>query len=171
MLPTLQPGDNLLVKKNYYLKNKINRGDLVIFTSVNDGDYVKRIIGLPGDIIWMKDGKLSINKKEIEQIQDGKFTYVKNDLQKNYDIFIEKLSKERVYKVLNIDKFQDVDQIDALIVPNDHYYLLGDNRDESFDSRFIGTIPSSKILHKVFIIYWSSLDKSRLGTFPHLIIN
>ena len=94
MLPTLQVSDHFVVKRNYYLENKINRGDLVIFKTKNEVDYIKRVIGLPGDIVQMKRGKLILNGKIIEQELDGKLKDIDNGNEVSYDRYIEKLTEE-----------------------------------------------------------------------------
>jgi len=167
MLPTIKPGDNLLVQKNYYLKNDINQGDIVVFKTKNDGDYVKRIIGMPGDTMWIKNGKLFINKKEIEQIYNGRFMYYEDKTKLSYDIYIERLNKDKMYKVLDQGSYEETDFTKAFIIPDNYFYALGDNRDGSHDSRFIGFISRSDILHKIYFIFWSSLDWSRIGINPN----
>ena len=78
MLPTLKIGDYIFVKRNYYLENKFNRGDLVIFKTKNEVDFIKRVIGFPGDTVQMKRGKLILNGKIIEQELDRKLKDINN---------------------------------------------------------------------------------------------
>ena len=167
MLPNIKPGDNLLVQKNYYLKNDINQGDIVVFKTKDDGDYVKRIIGTPGDMLWIRNGKLFINKKEIVQIYNGRFMYYEDKKRLLYDIYIEKLNENKMYKVLDQGSYEETDFTKALIIPDNYFYALGDNRDTSLDSRFTGFVSRSDILHKISFIFWSSLDRSRIGINPN----
>lgn len=169
MLPTLQVGDYLVVKRNYYLENKINRGDLVIFKTKNEVDFIKRVIGFPGDTVQMKRGKLILNGKIIEQELDGKLKDINNENEVSYDRYIEKLTEEKSYSVLNINDSEMLDNTAEFLVPEGHYFMLGDNRDNSLDSRVldkVGFVPFENILHKVHFIYWSKFNKSRIAIFP-----
>ena len=165
----MQGGDYLFVKKNNYLENEINYGDLVIFKIINEVDYIKRVIGFPGDTVQMKRGKLILNGKIIEQELDGKLKDINNGNEVSYDRYIEKLTEEISYSVLNINDSQMLDNTAEFLVPEGHYFVLGDNRDNSLDSRVldkVGFVPREKLLHKVHFIFWSKFDKSRIGIFP-----
>ena len=123
MYPTLENNRKIIVSK--YYKN-INRGDIVIASSLKDKKYqiVKRIIGLPGDKIQIENKKVYINDELLkENYIQWNFT-TKGDLNLNIPI----------------------------IVPQNHYFVLGDNRDVSYDSRLGGAVPKENIIGKVLFV-------------------
>jgi signal peptidase I len=132
-------GDHLLVNKFIYglasgLPAKIlpykepRRGDVIVFKYPNSPEvaYVKRLMGMPGDIIEMKGRTLYINGQP---------------LQESYTQYIDPGSVNEHYGPYN--------------VPRGHYFAMGDNRDNSMDSRFWGFVPRDYILGKALVIYWS----------------
>ncbi|MGA2528166.1 MAG: signal peptidase I [Acidimicrobiales bacterium] len=134
MLPTLQIGDRILVLKVGY---KIQRGDIVVFrrtpadTSTTDADLVKRVIGLPGETISSRGDTVLINGKPVAEpwlpplrMQDG------------------------------LNCAESALAIPRTKIPADHYFVMGDCRGDSVDSRAWGTVPSSYIVGKVFVIVW-----------------
>ena len=137
MKPTLLVGDHILVDKLQKNLKKITRGDVVVFVYPPDPrkDFVKRVIGLPNDLIEIRDKTLYVNGDLFEE---------------NYVIHTDS-------KIIPA-KYRPRDNLGPLRVPSDSVFVLGDNRDASFDSRFWGYVELSKIKGKVTIIYWS-LDK------------
>jgi signal peptidase I len=140
---TLFAGDHILVTKTAYgLKVPFadrflvrfqapNRGDIIVFKFPEDErkDFVKRVIGLPGDVVEIRDKRLFLNGKEVPE------SYVQH-----------------------VDAKDDVekrDQFGPVQVPDGSYFVLGDNRDQSLDSRFWGFVSIEKIKGKVFLVYWS----------------
>ena len=169
MQPTLLVGDYIFFDKNYYLKNEVKYGDLVVFKTPDDVDFVKRVIGMPGDNIQILDGEIFLNDVFINKIKTNDF--VETDMQGNTKR-IRKF-KERLfnieYEVLDLFDNGIADNTNIYKVPEGHYFVMGDNRDNSLDSRFmdqIGFVPVDKILHRANFIYWAK-DKSRIGTFPN----
>lgn len=146
----------------FFNKDKIKRGDVLVFRLPRNPkiNYIKRLIGLPGDKVQMKNGILYINDKEISQ------TYVDDVLEydnmpdtkvKRYE---EKLNKDKKYFVL--DKFSNGngDNTPVFVIPEKHYFFLGDNRDNSVDSRFAetGLVPEENLIGKARIIFFSIND-------------
>ena len=134
MIPTILVGDHILVNKFIYLKNRPQRGDIVVFASPKEHkiDYVKRIVATGGDVVEIVDKKLFINGVG----QDDDFaTHLSPSI-------IPPSSGPR-------DNFGQV-----TIAPN-NYFVMGDNRDNSYDSRFWGTVDGAKIKRKVMYLYWS----------------
>ena len=183
MKPTLLVGDFIFVSKWSYgyskhslpfslpiIKNKIfsklpKRGDVVVFKTPQDNrtDYIKRVIGLPGDKIKIINGEILINnnmivrvKKEdfIEKNKYGKYTRTRKYL----EYFFEK-----EVEVLDIMDNGMVDNTNQFIVPDDNFFVMGDNRDNSQDSRFInvvGFIPIQNLVGKAQFTFFS-LEHSR----------
>ncbi len=154
MEDTLLIGDHLLVTKFLYgtkipfTDTKIltirdpRRGDVVVFEYPEDAskDFIKRVVGLPGDVVEGKEKKVFVNGKPFEN---------------PYEIHKE---QEVIPKAQN-----PRDTFGPVTVPADSYFVMGDNRDRSYDSRFWGFVKSSKIKGKAFIKYWSwDSDKFRV---------
>ena len=182
MEPNLLVGDRLFVTKYSYgyskhsfpfsppifkgriMSNEPNRGDVVVFKTPADNrtDYIKRLIGLPGDRIQFIDSNLYINNSEIMKSR----TSIDDEIycgKKKIDVFtFEELLPEgnRYYTVYLKDySFQNSD---IFIVPKDHYFFLGDNRDCSKDSRFltsVGYVHKDNLVGKAQFIFFSS-DKT-----------
>jgi signal peptidase I len=136
MLPTLQVGDRILVDKLSYHLHGVGRGDIVVFSKPplehqNINDLVKRVIGLPGETISSENGQIYINGKLLREpwLQPGvKSTPGPNPVPFNLD---------KPYKI-----------------PAGEYYVMGDNRTDSEDSRWFGPIPRSLIVGRAFIRIW-----------------
>ena len=186
MEPTLLVGDRLFVTKYSYgyskhsfpfsppiLNKRIiftepKRGDVVVFKTPVDNrtDYIKRLIGLPGDEIQFIDSNLYINNNEILKsrisINDKIFCG-----RENIDVFTfqEKLPNGKLYTSVYLKNFP-FNNSDIFTVPDDHYFFLGDNRDCSKDSRFlssVGYVHKDNLVGKAQLIFFSS-DKS-VGSF------
>ena len=179
MEPTLLIGDRIFVTKYNYgfskhsfpfspnLSNKRlfykipNQGDLVVFKTPLDNrtDYIKRIIGLPGDRVQFKDGIIFINDKKIlrkklnesNTIRCGKFTF-------DVDAYEETLPNGSKY-IAVYNKLGTLQNSKQFNVPKDHFFLLGDNRDCSKDSRYldeVGYVSSLNLVGKAKIIFFSN---------------
>ena len=186
MEPNLLVGDRIFVTKYSYgyskhsfpfsppiLKSRIfssnpKRGDVIVFKTPADNrtDYIKRLIGLPGDVIQFIDSNLYINNSEILKSKISE-----NDIifcgKKKISVFtFEELlpsQKKYVTVYLNNYTFQNSDKF---VVPKDHYFFLGDNRDCSKDSRFlssVGYVHKDNLVGKAQFIFFSS-DKT-IGSF------
>ena len=146
MKPTLQIGDHILVSKFIYgvkipylntvllpIKNP-RRGDIVVFKYPLDPkkDFIKRVIGLPGDVVELRDKAVYINRQRL-----------------NHDV--------GVYSDSHIiaGNLRPRDNLGPITVPSGGLFVMGDNRDESYDSRFWGFVPLRDVSGKAFIIYWS----------------
>ncbi len=135
MLETLQIGDHILVNKMSYAFSEPKNGDIVVFEFPlePDKDYIKRIIGIPGDKIEILDKVIYRNGEKLEE------PYVE----------FESMS------ILPAD-ISPKDNIAEFIVPENSYFMMGDNRDASYDSRFWGFVDEEAIVGKAFVIYFSS---------------
>ena len=186
MEPTLMVGDRLFVTKYNYgyskhsfpfsppifnkriLFSEPKRGDVIVFKTPADNrtDYIKRLIGLPGDRIQFVDTNLYLNNNEIfkskTNIQDNIFCGKKKI---DVNVFEEKLPNGNFYTTAYLKNLSYKDS-DIFIVPEDHYFFLGDNRDCSKDSRFlasVGYVHKDNLVGKARFIFFSS-DKS-IGNF------
>lgn len=205
MLPRLVVGDYLFVAKWPYgysrysfpfgalpIKGRIpagepNRGDVVVFKypSNTNIDYIKRVIGLPGDIIQMKDGILFINGAAVpkEKMEDfvlpaspntlcrsvsggSEFRVTKPDgsIECRYPQYRETLPNGVSYAVIDQVAGSSGDDTDVFIVPENHYFMMGDNRDDSVDSRFpadgpsggVGFVPAENLVGRAAIMFFST---------------
>ena len=175
MIPTLLIGDHLLVSKFIYgtripftdrivipVRN-IKRGDVIVFTYPNPEndpskkgvDYIKRVIGIPGDSIDVKGRNLYINGEEIHLKFLGDFQDERDG--KKWDEYDEKLfgKKHRVRYSKEREATDKGNYLPVAKVPEAKVFVMGDNRDNSQDSRFWGYVPIENIAGKAFIIHWS----------------
>ncbi len=165
-LPALQVGDVISVNNDAYRTQKPARGDIVVFTTPRNKSitWIKRVIGLPGDQVQLKDGRVFINGTQLKQEAAGTFTPAG---QKPIAQFREYVSPNRSYLTLD-SASTAADNTRRFTVPPEHYFVLGDNRDNSSDSRFaqIGPIPADHILARATGIIFA-LQMSRIGTGLH----
>ncbi|MEI7599771.1 MAG: signal peptidase I [Aestuariivirga sp.] len=136
------------------------RGDVAVFKLPTDTniDYIKRVIGLPGDRIQVRDGVLYINgqavkKERIEDFVDPS----EPGLQAPVPQYLETLPNGVQYRVLDTEPEGDADNTDEYIVPPGHYFMMGDNRDNSQDSRYprVGYVPLENFVGRADIIFFS----------------
>lgn len=182
MSPALNPGDQLIVTKNGFgnyrylgvqlLKteptDKPERGDIIVFQYPQNPqiDYVKRVIGLPGDKIIYRNKSIyikesctkpegacpsyvAVEKSEIEGAQNNFTLYEENIGEQIYSVLIDPKVGDRTnyyFSQVGTDR-------DEWLVPDGHYFVLGDNRDNSLDSRFWGFVPEGNIIGKSFYIW------------------
>jgi len=143
-------------------EQKPQRGDIAVFRFPPDPsvNYIKRVIGLPGDSIQMRDGTLYINDAKVEKIADDKFSDEQDDAPPiNIDKFLETMLDGK--KITTLDLYKDAPQDNTGIyeVPEGHYFMMGDNRDNSQDSRFleqVGFVPEENLVGKARFIFLST---------------
>ena len=175
MMPTLISGDFIAVNKFSYgirlpVWNKVlikigipNRGDVFVFHYPKDPsiDYIKRVIGLPGDEIRYENKELFINGKQIKKTFQGAYSYTFNDNEMiSAKKFIESLDASD-YSLLVHDIPSDNYKFN---VPGGHYFAMGDNRDNSSDSRVWGFVPDELLVGKAFFIWLNFSQFNRIGT-------
>lgn len=148
-----------LIKERIFNYKKPEMGDVVVFRLPSNPriNYIKRLIGLPGDKIKIENDILYINDKEIER------EYVDEYLDEKNNIYLQKYNERLFNKEINVlqDKNLPIREGDGdFIVPEGHYFFMGDNRDNSLDSRFIetGFIPYKNIVGEAKIIFFSKRD-------------
>jgi len=154
MNPTMQPGDRVVASLNYYDNNPVQQGDIVVFNSPQGGIWTFRVIGMPNDSIEVKEGKVYVNNQLNELATTDE--YVLDD--QEVIQYQEQLNTSKTIKTLRYKKIvmTDTQTFDKIRVPENEYFLMGDNRDNAFDSRFIGTIKKDDILGRVTYSYWSN---------------
>ncbi len=180
MLPNLLVGDYLFVSKYSYgysryslpfspniIKARVfarlpERGDVVVFRLPNDTDvdYIKRVIGLPGDKIQIKNGLIYINDQQVS-ITNYTDNY-KYFTQYNKNTLKNEVLDGKSHVVLDLEIGSLGDNTGIYRVPNNHYFMMGDNRDNSLDSRFIdqvGYVPFENFVGRAEFLFFSS-DKS-----------
>jgi signal peptidase I len=125
MIPTLQINDRVLVNKFIYRFTEPERGDIVVFESVDDPDtdLIKRVVGLPGDRVAVRSGRLIVNGEPQKEPYTNK-------------------------------KFPDKSFFAATTVPKNHVFVMGDNRANSSDSRVFGPLPKKNIEGEAFLRFW-----------------
>ncbi|MBB6220812.1 signal peptidase I [Rhizobium leguminosarum] len=177
MMPTLLVGDYIFVNKFAYGYSKYSlpfspdilsgrlfgadpkRGDIVVFRFPPNPeiDYIKRCIGLPGDHIQVTDGVLYVNGKPVPKVADGTFTSdYKLDPGADVPVFRETLDNGKTYDTLDQSPVSRGDNTREFIVPEGHYFMMGDNRDNSLDSRFdVGFVPAENLVGRASVIFFS----------------
>jgi signal peptidase I len=192
MVPTLQIGDLILVNKFTYgirlpivSKKIINinnpkRGDVMVFKFPKDVslDYIKRVVGVPGDKIVYKNKRLSVNGVELayEKLPD----YLDEERLTYFSQYRETVD-QRTHGILNDERSPSyVPSPDAFpqhelcsynlegfacTVPEGHYFMMGDNRDNSLDSRYWGFVPDKNIVGKAFFVWMNLGNLKRIGGF------
>ena len=135
MLPTLVEGDHVIADNLHYRYKEPRRGDIVIFKYPEDEtkEFFKRIIGMPGDTIQIKNKTLYINEKAVDD--------------REYTVRLDP-------GIIDGEK-NPRDNFGPTVVPEQSYFVLGDNRDQSLDSRYFGAVKREKITGKVNVIYFS----------------
>lgn len=143
MAPTLMVGDHVLVDKSIAWNGKaLERGEIIVFRFPEDEskDFIERVIGLPGEIIQIRNKTVYVNDTALEH--------------KGYS--------QRIDPGILDAKTNPRDNLGPVTVPQESYFVMGDNRDQSLDSRFFGYVHRSKVIGKALFIYWSWDDKQNL---------
>lgn len=202
MLPTMMIGDYLFVAKWPYgysrfslpfgigsfdgriLADAPERGDIAVFRYPGDGedDYVKRVIGLPGDTIQMRDGALWLNGEEVPRVRVADYLMPMSPNSPCRTVVPESarvVTDEEGHRSCAFERYREtlpggrsyyvLDQMDGIaddtpvhVVPDGHYFMMGDNRDDSLDSRFalaaegVGYLPADYLIGEALIIFFST---------------
>jgi signal peptidase I len=192
MIPTLLVGDLILVNKFTYgvrlpvlntkitEGNKPQRGDVMVFRYPPKPslDYIKRVVGVPGDTVAYLNKRLSINGKPVDT--QALPDFFDEDASQYFKQFEERLG-EKPHRLLNdprrpafvagIEKFEGMENCNYTVegvtctVPEGHYFMMGDNRDNSLDSRYWGFVPDKNIVGKAFFVWMNFTNLKRIGGF------
>lgn len=177
MVPTLQVGDYILVNKYTYgirlpvVRDKVlslnepKRGDVMVFfpPHMNDTYYIKRVVGLPGDNISYRDKEIYVNGNKLER----EYLATLPDGNSRYQLGLETLGESP--HLMQTDDLRQARSFSVVVKPG-HYFMMGDNRDNSSDSRIWGQVPERDIVGRAFAIWmhWDSLFSipsfSRVGS-------
>jgi signal peptidase I len=194
MLPTLLVGDFILVNKFTYgiripiINAKVvdinlpQRGEVMVFRYPENPslDYIKRVVGVPGDQVSYRNKRLAINGEEIGAQPDGQYNYVETGLsfvgtQKFKEVLNAHTHAILLQPEIPVVRLSDVRRFPyhencaynetgfTCVVPPGHYFMMGDNRDSSSDSRYWGFVPEENIVGKAFMIWWNFDDFKRIG--------
>ena len=185
MEPSLLVGDRIFVSKFSYgfskhslpfsfplisdriLFNEPDRGDTIVFKTPENLriDYIKRLVGLPGDEIQMIDGVLHINSKAVirEKIREQS-KIVNNGKVITASVFKETFPNGKSFETYDFGNTR-ADNTKKFLVPVGMYFFMGDNRDNSKDSRFIGPVPRENLVGKALIIFFATENGSTILEF------
>jgi signal peptidase I len=177
MKPTLLVGDYLFVSKFAYgysryslpfglplfsgrvLERLPERGDVVVFKlpSDNKTDYIKRVVGLPGDRVQVRDGLLYINDQPVQVSADGQFDEDYDGRAVAVPVFSEQLPNGREHHIIDLTSDGSLDNTGVFVVPSGHVFAMGDNRDNSLDSRVenVGFIPIENLIGRAELLFFS----------------
>ena len=186
MIPTLLVGDYLFVSKYSYgysrysfpfgiapingrvFEDTPQRGDVAVFRLPSNPsvDYIKRVIGLPGDVVQVKQGILHLNNTPVNRRLIG--TVQPSSLQSTADtVYRETLPDGREHMIQEVNDIQLFDNTQAFTIPEGHYFMMGDNRDNSRDSRSssVGVVPIENFIGKAQFIFFSVDQSARIWEF------
>ena len=191
MTPTLLTGDFILVNKFTYgirlpvINKKVielnspHRGDVMVFRYPVDPalDYIKRVVGLPGDRITYFDKQLKINGKNVVQDKDepylGTGLYYTPRFQEQlgevrHAILLDRETEAAIGPITQFPHMENchynANGVEC-VVPPGHYFMMGDNRDNSQDSRYWGFVPDENIVGRAFFVWFNFSDLKRIGSF------
>lgn len=179
MIPTLLIGDYLFVSKFSYGYSKYSfpfgkgifegriwesapeRGDVIVFKLPRDNetDYIKRLIGLPGDRIQMRDEILFINDEAVDRRAIDDYDLASRIGSGGVRQYIETLPNGVSYRIIEQSEHGNLDDTDVYVVPDGHYFFMGDNRDGSSDSRVlrnVGYVPIENLVGRAELLFFST---------------
>ena len=166
MESTIMPGDFLYVAKGGAWVSATERGSLVVFSSVEEPGLkvIKRVVGLPGDTLFMRDGVLFRNNSSVPEPY-ARHTQPSVDFDSLHAAGARDWMRGHLADPADSVERPSLEDWDAIVVPHDSVFLLGDNRDESYDSRYYGFVPKANVLGRPRMVYFS-YDPSSANPWP-----
>lgn len=175
MIPTLLVGDFILVNKfTYGLRVPIinntfigvghpKNGEVMVFRYPQDPskDYIKRVVGVPGDHIAYRGKRLFLNGKPLDTAFESDYSYVAPGLNQIAAKQFQETLGSHKHEILLVNDAPAMDG--EVVVPAGQYFVMGDNRDNSNDSRFWGFVPEKNIVGRAFMIWWNFDNFGRIG--------
>lgn len=166
-MPSLLVGDTVVADTRHGAAVP-EYGDTIVFKLPRDPriDYIKRVVGLPGDRIQMIGGQLVINGQTAARQPDGVLEWTDGGKPLTLQRYIETLPGGMRHPILKFADDQPLDNTPLFVVPDGHVFTLGDNRDNSLDSRVlsrVGYVPIGNIVGRAITVVWAQ-DRSRIGT-------
>jgi len=131
MMPTLQDRERLIVTKLVYFIGDPKPGDIIVFHATQERDYIKRVIGVGGDVVEMKNDQLYINQQPVDEP------------------YLDEYKKQA-----QSEGYVLTEDFDPVEVPEGELFVMGDNRRNSKDSRMIGTVPLESVVGRADVIFW-----------------
>lgn len=192
MFPTLLIGDHLFISKYTYgysrhsfpfslplipkgriFEKSPKLGDVVVFrvtpqimpSLLSSVDYIKRVVGLPGDTVQMKQGRLYINGKMVDRKYLNQEEVIVDGKKVLYTKYEETLPNGVKHLIYEIDDMVKSDDTPLITVPEGHFFAMGDNRDNSYDSRFFNTVPLTHLEGRAEIIFYSNNGQGQFWQF------
>ena len=153
----LSPFSKIFPKGRYFYVQP-ERGDIVVFRKPpeNKQDYIKRVIGLPGDTIQLKNGRLYINDVIVPREEKNQEEWDTEAGRMLYTRFTETLPNGVTHDIYELSDNHKYDEMEPITIPENHFFMMGDNRDNSLDSRYFGTVPAENLEGKARIIFYST---------------
>ena len=164
MLPNIIEGDRFLADKRVYRDADPDYGDVVVFHNPNNRkiNYVKRVIGRPGDRIEIRRGVVLLNGKPLPQKPTNYSVMQTGEMVKGTELF-EETNGERRYLILKDKTDPSKHDFQETLIPPGHVFVLGDNRDHSNDSRKFGFVPIGDLKGQAKLLYWPAARWTRIG--------
>jgi len=171
LYPTIVPNDRILANKLAYKNKDPKRGDLIVFLNPKDRrqNYIKRVIAIAGDTLEIKDGQLYVNNEKLQRQKLAQSALDNIRIEVRGEPFegevFEETNDNSQYKIFLAGPPHNQSSTDfaKITIPEHHCFVLGDNRNLSYDSRQFGPIPLATVIGRADYLYWPVQDWSRFG--------
>lgn len=168
--PTILPGDRVIADLKAYDQRDPERGDLVAFLNEANEIWIYRVVGVPFDTLTIVNNSVEVHGVQGHSTYIGEEKYSMGEigwsnLPTTVDVYEEVLSNGLQYRIYKYKEPVDSTKanISAVFVPKDHYFLMGDNRDNAYDSRYSGAVRKEQIIGQVLYSYWGASGGERVN--------